>query len=85
MMSANTPPVGCCRCCVGSGNKSYFVEGRVKGSGVNLRVTLGKHKKLTPELARREAKRIIADIAIGIDALIAAADNKNRPHVIPRH
>lgn len=61
---------------VGTGSKSYFVEGRVRGTGINRRITLAKHGKLTPELARRQAKRIIADMAVGIDPVIAEADSK---------
>lgn len=36
---------------VTAGSKTHIVEGRVHGSGVNRRITLGKHGKLTPELA----------------------------------
>jgi hypothetical protein len=61
---------------VGAASKSYFVEGRVRGSGINRRITLGKHGKLTPEQARRAAKRVIGDMAEGIGPVIAQADNK---------
>ncbi|MBF0293528.1 MAG: integrase family protein [Nitrospinae bacterium] len=45
------------------GSKSYVVQKRIDGKTVRL--TLGKHGQLTPELARREAQRILGGMALG--------------------
>jgi len=47
-----------------TGAKSYVVLARVKGGALE-RVTLGRADKITPDLARREAKQIIAKFALG--------------------
>src|SRR5688572_28194551 len=60
------------------GSKTYIVEGRVKGSGTNRRITLGKHGKLTAELARREAKQVLAAMATGHDPVIELAEHKTK-------
>ena len=52
------------------GSKTYIVEGRVRGSQVNRRITLGKHGKQTPEQARRQAKQLLADMANGIHPVL---------------
>jgi len=44
---------------------SYVVEKRVNGT--NRRITLGSHTLLTPEMARKEAERLLAMMAAGID------------------
>ena len=48
---------------VGKTSKSYFVEGRVKGT--NRRKVIGSHILYTPESARREAKRILLEMSQG--------------------
>ena len=45
-----------------TGAKSYLVLARVKGGALE-RVTIGRADKLTPEIARREAKQIVAKFA----------------------
>jgi integrase len=53
----------------GDGSKTYLVEYRA-GRGRNYpnrRVSLGKHGALTPEEARQEAKRMLAQVAAGND------------------
>jgi len=47
-----------------TGAKSYMVLGRVKGGALE-RVTIGRSDKITPEVARREAKQIVAKLAMG--------------------
>lgn len=53
---------------VSSSCKSYVVERRV--NGINRRITIGKHGALTPELARREAIKLLAEMAVGEDPTI---------------
>jgi integrase len=45
--------------------KSYVVERRV--SGINCRITIGKHGVWTPETARKEARRLLIKMAGGSD------------------
>lgn len=47
-----------------TGAKSYLVLARVKGGALE-RVTIGRADKITPEIARREAKQIVAKLALG--------------------
>lgn len=47
-----------------TGAKSYLVLARVKGGALE-RITIGRADKLTPEIARREAKQIVAKLALG--------------------
>lgn len=47
-----------------AGAKTYAVLARAKGGALE-RVTIGTADKITPELARRQAKQIIADLATG--------------------
>ncbi len=49
-----------------SGVRSYVIQYR-NGSNVSRRYTLGRHGVLTPEEARRKAKRLLADIQDGAD------------------
>jgi integrase len=46
-------------------SKSYIIEKRV--NGINRRVTIGKCDKITFESARKEALKILGDMARGID------------------
>ena len=48
-----------------NGAMSYFVEKRVNGK--NKRVTIGKHGPLTPELARKEAQKLLGEMTTGKD------------------
>lgn len=50
-----------------NGTKSFVVEKNI-GNKVR-RITLGKHGALTPEQARKEAQKIIGQIATGIDPI----------------
>ncbi len=50
---------------VTASSKTYIVERRV--NGINRRISIGKHGALTPELARREAIKLLADMAVGED------------------
>jgi integrase len=51
----------------GTGAISFIVQSRVKGSGKVRRRTIGSTKKLTPTQARAEAKKVIGELAMGID------------------
>jgi integrase len=46
---------------------SYVARGSVRGSARRPRITLGRHGPLTPDMARTEAKKALADMARGID------------------
>lgn len=46
-------------------SKTYVVLARKKGGGLE-RITIGPADKLTPDNARERAKRIIADLAVGV-------------------
>ena|SRR5690606_3302329 len=46
-----------------AGTKIYIVEARVQGKP--KRITIGKHGALTPEQARKQAQRLIGEIAVG--------------------
>lgn len=46
-------------------NKTYVVQTRV--SGKSVRVTIGKHGPFTPEQARTDAKRLLVDMARGLN------------------
>lgn len=50
---------------VGTATKTYFAESKVRGRTV--RVTIGKHGVFTPEQARVQARRILGDMASGIN------------------
>lgn len=53
-----------------SGRKTYLVQYRLGGRGGRTRrVTLGTHGSLTAEQARGEAKKVLGQVAIGIDPL----------------
>ncbi len=56
------------------GSYSYIVEARVHG--VLRRITLGKESHLTPTAARKQAQRLLANMASGIDPTIEKARNK---------
>src|SRR5690606_36537368 len=46
-----------------AGTKTYIVEARVQGKP--KRMTIGKHGALAPEQARKQAQRLIGEIAVG--------------------
>lgn len=48
-----------------AGTKTYIVESRINGR--SKRLTLGKHGALTPEQARKQARIMLGDIALGKD------------------
>jgi Arm DNA-binding domain len=52
---------------VTQGSKTYVAEGWVKCRNESCRVTIGKHGMITPEQARVEAKKILSEIARGIN------------------
>lgn len=56
------------------GAKSYFVEKRVNGK--NKRITIGKHGQITPEQARKEAHKLLGDIATGKDPVSDKKDQR---------
>jgi hypothetical protein len=58
-----------------TGVKAYVVERRV--NGVNRRFVIGKHGALTPELARREAIKLLAGMAVGEDPTVRKQERKN--------
>lgn len=47
--------------------KAYIVQGRVRGTGRQVRATIGPHGRLTPDEARREARKLLGDLERGID------------------
>jgi hypothetical protein len=50
---------------VGTKGRAYFVEGQVRRRTV--RITIGRHDVFTPEVARRRALKILAQMADGHD------------------
>lgn len=63
--------------CMPSGHKAYIVQYRRGGRrGTTQRITLGKHGVLTPEEARREARRILGVVAAGGDPAHERAKNR---------
>lgn len=57
-----------------AGVKSFVIQYRVNGK--SRRMTLGKYGKITPEQARKEAKKKTGEIVQGIDPLIAKRKTK---------
>src|SRR4051794_37659103 len=67
-----------------TGAKSFVVQFRL-GSGRGAptrRLTLGAYGVLTPEQARGEARRILADVARGIDPRPAPASGRTVASVV---
>ena len=60
-----------------SGVKSYFFNYRNK-HGRQRRVTIGKHGKWTPELARGQAEALHRAVAEGRDSLQEKQDDRKR-------
>ncbi|MCC7531244.1 MAG: tyrosine-type recombinase/integrase [Candidatus Melainabacteria bacterium] len=56
------------------GSMSYVVECRI--NGINRRVTIGPHGPLTPEVARREAQKLLASMKTGHDPKVEEMKNK---------
>jgi len=53
-----------------SGRKTYLVQYRLGGrGGKTRRVTLGVHGSITADQARNEAKKVLGQVAMGIDPL----------------
>lgn len=52
------------------GSMSYVVECRV--NGISRRITIGPHGPLTPELARKEAQKLLALMTTGRDPVLEA-------------
>lgn len=48
-------------------SKNYVAQKRINGKTV--RVTIGRHGQLTPEMARREAHRILGSMALGANPI----------------
>lgn len=59
-----------------AGTKSFVVEKRVNGKA--KRITLGRYPEITPEIARREAQKILGKIATGIDPVSEKKSNKTK-------
>ena len=49
-----------------SGAKSFLIQFRNR-QGRSRRLTVGEYGRLTPEEARREARRLLSDVARGLD------------------
>lgn len=63
-----------------AGGRTYLVQYRIGGrKGRTRRVTLGRHGALTPDEARREAKRVLGQVAAGDDP----AENRTRTRKAP--
>src|SRR5690242_16979296 len=58
-----------------SGVRSFMVQYR-NSSGISRRITVGKLGVLTPEEARKAAKRILADVTKGHDPAATRAENR---------
>ncbi|MEN9450085.1 MAG: hypothetical protein RJA83_699 [Pseudomonadota bacterium] len=56
------------------GSKAFFVEKLVKGK--LARITLGRYPELTVEMARKEAQKILGQIATGLDPLAEKRSSK---------
>ncbi len=62
-----------------AGRKSYLVQYRSGGRvAPTKRITIGTHGELTPEQARQEAKRLLADVARGRDPAAERARQRRR-------
>ncbi|KZN16210.1 MULTISPECIES: tyrosine-type recombinase/integrase [Pseudomonas] len=61
-----------------SGVKTFSVFARVAG-GNPTRVTIGKYPAITPEVARKKTKEIIAQMAVGVDPNAEARASKVQP------
>lgn len=56
------------------GSMSYVAECRV--NGVNRRITIGPHGPLTPELARKEAQKLLYMMVTGYDPVLEQAKHR---------
>ena len=66
-----------------SGRKTYLVQYRIGGRGGRTRrVSLGIHGNVTAEIARTEAKKVLGQVAIGIDPLAKRDEMKEAQTVI---
>ena len=69
--------------CLPSGRKTYLVQYRIGGrAGRTRRVSLGVHGNVTAEIARTEAKKLLGQVAIGIDPLAKRDELKGAQTVI---
>lgn len=65
-----------------AGGKVYLVQYRMGGrKGRTRRVTIGRHGQLTPDQARREAKRLLGQVAAGHDPAEVRAEARRDPTV----
>jgi integrase len=59
------------------GARSYLIQYRLHGrNGRTRRVTLGKHGTITTDQARKEAKRLLGEVASGLDPAETIAELK---------
>ena len=66
-----------------SGRKTYLVQYRIGGrTGRTRRVSLGVHGNVTAEIARTEAKKLLGQVAIGIDPLAKRDEMKEAQTVV---
>ncbi|MDQ8039126.1 MAG: integrase arm-type DNA-binding domain-containing protein [Rickettsiella sp.] len=56
------------------GSKAFFVEKLINGK--LSRITLGRYPELTVEMARREAQKVLGQIAMGLDPLAEKRSSK---------
>ena len=56
--------------------KTYYAKGRVKGKPSWVKI--GEHGLLTPDLARRDARKILSDLARGVDVNREKAMARNK-------
>lgn len=57
------------------GTKAFFVEKLIKNK--LSRITFGRYPKLTVEMARKEAQKLLGQIATGIDPVAEKCAEKN--------
>jgi integrase len=63
-----------------SGHRSYIVQYR-NAHGTSRRQTVGQHGRLTPDEARKEARRILADVDRGLDPVAQKEALRNAPTI----
>lgn len=64
-----------------SGIRTYVVQYRPLGQGIDRRMKLGRHGDLTPEEARKLAKKVLAEVAGGANPAVERKEDRGAPTV----